>query len=191
MNDLENEAKPILTPLIQGTARPLTPEDQNTLGRWASLVAAMACLLKPKLSVLPSYYRRFYETKSPPAATVVWLGKHEMRHHSEIYHRQANSYDWSAAPSLLAPVAVGAENMNGYSVTFAACYAAFKIVVILPPRDRTVRMDIKPNPDHPGLAPCWPPPRGPVSWPPGPALDDLAMMAVGLGRVTIDVAPLE
>jgi hypothetical protein len=82
MSNLENDAKPLLTPMmVEGRGRVLSEDDQRTVARWAAKTVMMIQHAQGggRRGIPPEYYAQFYETGEPAAKHQVWLGarKHQ------------------------------------------------------------------------------------------------------------------
>lgn len=78
MNDLEQEAAPLLIPMLHNEEVKLRPEEQRTLARWATLKLLVAQEMHPSLQRIidSSRYRQFYIDRSLPSGAQVWLGRY-------------------------------------------------------------------------------------------------------------------
>jgi hypothetical protein len=78
MEDIEDETRPILTPLIQHEDAELQPLDKETLARWATLRVLMGqygdAADRPKV-IPPERYHRFYEARELPAKAQIWMAR--------------------------------------------------------------------------------------------------------------------
>jgi hypothetical protein len=76
MSDLENRyAKPVLTPMILGSAKPLTAEDLAVINAWA-MKFAFACEFISRERFYEQMERsRFMDTLLPPDASHIWLAR--------------------------------------------------------------------------------------------------------------------
>ncbi len=78
MNDLEQEAAPILIPMLHNEKVEMRPPEQRTVARWGTLKLLVAQELHPSLDRIidPSRYRRFYVDRSLPTSAQIWLGRY-------------------------------------------------------------------------------------------------------------------
>jgi hypothetical protein len=78
MADLENRAKPLLSPLIQDQARPLTLPDMMVVATWATKTVLVAGLAAPgeRETASAESYRWFGEHRQPLPGGVVWIGRY-------------------------------------------------------------------------------------------------------------------
>jgi hypothetical protein len=78
MEAIEDETRPILTPLIQHQEADLGPLEKETLARWATLRVMMAQYLdpaeRPKV-IPPERYHRFYEVRELPPKAHIWMAR--------------------------------------------------------------------------------------------------------------------
>jgi hypothetical protein len=79
MNDLENAARPFLTPLIQGRGRHLHETGQALLAAWAAKTALALHLTTPENGAPLEHYREIANTHLAPAQTLVWLAAHDAK----------------------------------------------------------------------------------------------------------------
>ena len=77
MEDIEDETRPILTPLQHENAE-LGPLKKETLARWATLRVMMAQYLDPAerpKAIRPERYHRFYEARELPPKAQIWMAR--------------------------------------------------------------------------------------------------------------------
>lgn len=81
MKDIEDEAMPVLVPLIQGKRARLSPKDQQIIATWASLKSIISEYgLGGHVTVHPSQRRRMMRKGLPPASRWgVWIGYYERK----------------------------------------------------------------------------------------------------------------
>lgn len=78
MNDLEGQAQPILTPMIEGTARSLSPEEQAILSRWICKTIVTTDLSMQEQRVPQEFASLFFADLSrPPEGTLIWLARYD------------------------------------------------------------------------------------------------------------------
>ncbi len=183
MSRIEDAAKPVLTPMIQGRDTVLTPADQDVLGRWAAKTALISCYLQPQIPVPAGYPEAFYATKEPPAwpwMTLVWIAKHGMPGRdlqAESFRRGPSRVGWTPRVLNVPAPPIRAGELNGYNVTISVCCFAFKVVVFELPRLKNFVIDF--DHDFPGIHLVWPRIHDAVTrWPPGRALDDVGLSAL-------------
>ncbi len=67
MSEIEQHAKPILTPLVQGLRTTLTVQDQYTVSLWMTLKSLMYELLDwSHHFIRPEYFQTFFTIRKPP-----------------------------------------------------------------------------------------------------------------------------
>lgn len=77
MNDIEEMARPILSPLIKGESRKLIRSDVSAISSWTIKTALMAQLTSVEgVAALTSVYQAFYRDGEPPQNSVVWAAGH-------------------------------------------------------------------------------------------------------------------
>ena len=77
MNDIEEMARPILSPLIQGESRNLIRSDVSAIASWTIKTALMAQLTSVEgMAALSPVYQAFYRDREPPQNSVVWAAGH-------------------------------------------------------------------------------------------------------------------
>jgi hypothetical protein len=106
MNDLENEAKPFLTPMIQGRGRHLHPHGQAVVAAWAVKMALALHLTTPEKAAMPVHYREITETHRAPRQTWVWLaaytGWRAAYHHSSQLRLDSSTHSAAGYATTLA-----------------------------------------------------------------------------------------
>jgi hypothetical protein len=110
MHELETEARPHLTPMIQGRARYLHKRSQASVAAWATKTALALHLTTPEKGAPQAHYREMATTHRAPRQTQVWLaayqGQHAAHHHSSLlelttHARSANGYGTTLAVGRL------------------------------------------------------------------------------------------
>jgi hypothetical protein len=78
MSDLEEAAKPHLTPMIHGRATSLSRDVQTTLALWlVKTVAVCEQAVPGEQDVMPdTWHRAMFETRRPPVGAWVWLARY-------------------------------------------------------------------------------------------------------------------
>lgn len=92
MSDLENETKPILSPMVADLALHLTEHDQNVLTRWTVKTAMMldaSSRRKGESCHAQALRERLRTHKEVPRLTAIWLGRF-FRH--ELYSRAGRGW---------------------------------------------------------------------------------------------------
>jgi hypothetical protein len=78
MSTLETEAKPLLSPMIEGKPMGLSAREQKLAATWAAKTAAMLGLTHSKRPVVPAAdVAALFATREPPRNTYVWIGAYE------------------------------------------------------------------------------------------------------------------
>jgi hypothetical protein len=157
MNDLENEARPVLIPMLEDKQVVLDAIQQHTLAKWATLRVLMAQHgHPPDMRAIPeARYHRFYRARALPIGAQVWIGRYSGAgawpteyHHLELFH---------PAPGRPEPT-----RPNGYVAAFSVGYVALLYwgheIEGGPVLD--IGSDLSRD-----LIPVWPV-TAPVNWPP-------------------------
>ena len=78
MENLENEARPLLIPMLRNEEVTMRPEEQRILARWATLKMLVAQEGHGDMKrVIPrDRYRLFYAERSLPVGAQVWVGRY-------------------------------------------------------------------------------------------------------------------
>jgi hypothetical protein len=101
MSDLETQASPLLTPMIEGEPHGLGLEQQVLLGRWITkTVLTWDQSMRPESRMYPAPFCRWLRDKQlPPPGAVVRLGKYEGSSRFFVYM----SYEalWAEIPADL------------------------------------------------------------------------------------------
>jgi hypothetical protein len=76
MSDLETEAQPLLTPMIEGRAKILEKAALRTCATWAMKTAMTIdkCAAASYQSIPASRYHLFYEKRQPSLGVSIWIG---------------------------------------------------------------------------------------------------------------------
>jgi hypothetical protein len=185
MKQSEDATKPILEPLMTGTAwnrwqegsAALAPSDQETLARWAykTLLAAELQISRSLPYVVPrEEYRRFYSDRSP-ARCQIWLGLYASRivgfdgDSALAVRRQSFGVPvrtlQTGPPTFLAQIL--APRAPAYSATIQIGAAVFHLV------GHASDLEFEVQPEVVGLLlPIWPQADQSIKWPPLLALGD-------------------
>ena len=75
MRDSQDEARPLLIPLIEGQWRDLTQEEGRIIAFWAAMTASVIALSLPTKGVTQADRTFMREKRSIPANWYVWLGR--------------------------------------------------------------------------------------------------------------------
>jgi hypothetical protein len=158
MSSLEEEAKPVLTPMIQGRGKELHAGDQRQVATWAFKTAAMFDLVGIKGGGFPREHLRWLfdhrDQPNPlPPYMHVWLAacrdgeavpvfkQHGLRLEGEgiqLAVGERNGYSATFTVGHLALQVFGATVPEGVLVTNAGQFAAVTAVQIWPPPGRSV-----------------------------------------------------
>jgi len=78
MEALEDEARPLLIPMLQNQEVKLHPEEQRILARWATLkmLIAQEGHGNVKRVIPPNRYRLFYVDRKLPVGAQIWIGRY-------------------------------------------------------------------------------------------------------------------
>lgn len=149
MNDIEVQARPYLTRLIDGQCLELNRVEITALATWVFKTALMAQLTSVEgIAALGAIYHAFYATRTPPENCVVWIAAH-------------GAEDWALRVELVAALVVTEEDsraaapsdpINTVSATLGLGHILFHVVftarasVSYPPLDEI----------HPAVARLWP-----------------------------------
>jgi hypothetical protein len=165
MHELEETAKPILRPLIQGRMRGDKPRilhesRQSVVGTWAIKTAMVLDELYPEYQAIPrDYYDPFRRHQRPLAGTTVWMGRYEGAH-PHVYYAAALEF-----PGLR-KIAPEAPEIAAYGATIGIGHLVLRVFVT------PIEIDVTPVGDTARrLTQIWP--TSPVvEWPPELAVDD-------------------
>ena len=88
MSILQNEAKPILLPLVLGEPRTLFRKDQTILAAWMSMFAMVAefrSKTERRVAVTPDQRRYLMDHRHPPAHWKIWIGHFQRAQLKGVY----------------------------------------------------------------------------------------------------------
>jgi hypothetical protein len=167
MSDLEDCAKPILTPLVQGVRSSLDTLSQITIATWAVKTAMVFEATRVDHDWFYTREERRYvmEESTPPARTSVWIGSYSGRVGAFC---QADDLGGRTDGALL--------RFTAYATTMS-----FGPLVIqvntghLPPRiskNKIITADQSPGPWDAASVRVWPATRHAARWPAPVSLDD-------------------
>lgn len=158
MNDLEAEARPLLSAMIRGSlALPLAAEATTVIAAWAVKTSLMAQLTGSEPAVFPQVYREFYDTGRPTSECMVWAAavddedwalRAECR--GMLYALDGQSANLDDPPNIL-------------SVTIGL--GALLLHTIIDPVLANSTWNLLTYTFHGALVPLWPDPH-PTTWPP-------------------------
>lgn len=123
MSDLENAAKPHLTPLIFGQQTFLDADAQRIAATWALVRVFVAEFTHPREIAVPAIHRQWvYERRAPPTAGIyVWLAGYAGQRWAGYYrHHPLSAFEGTKRPD-------GPEHVNGYGVTFGVYKLIFQV----------------------------------------------------------------
>jgi len=124
MSDLENEAKPYLTPLILGEAVVLDRRAREIVAAWTFLRVVMAEYTHPRQIAVPEFHRRWlYKERRPPRQGVyIWLAGYSGEDWAAFYRHVPLATHKRPIGSGYRP-----GHMNAYGVTFAVYKLVFQV----------------------------------------------------------------
>jgi len=155
MEGIEDETRPILTPLIQHEDAELGPLEKETLARWATLRVMMAQYIDPAerpKAITKERYHRFYEVRELPPNAQIWMAR----------RNGEGSWPLDAGRRELFIGEERPPKPNAYISAFAVGHVAFVFWGHEVENGATVRIG---DGMKPYLLPIWPE-IDPVSWPP-------------------------
>lgn len=161
MSALEADAKPLLSPMIEGKPMGLSAREQKFAATWAAKTAAMLGLTHSSGPVVPAAdVTALFATREPPRNALVWLGAYE-----------GEWSGWYSGDVIgLGPRA----NPDGFA--YCATLVLGRLVFQVLGSDLAEAMTPLSAPEAGRLSiQIWPDPRPLVSWPP-----DFAILDAGL-----------
>lgn len=182
MSQLEQQVKPILTPLMLGTAAVITPAAQRTLAAWTAMKCMVTEFEEPKWIVSPLSERQFLmNNREPPATWRIWIAYQNSRRWRTGYTRTAITL--GSAPrgqDIVVPDADFSKNTQSITLGFGrvVLHAAssrvpgFNESTALGPRIERAMHQI------------WPNGNG-FLWPPGRSISDADIDGLALGQSTL------
>jgi hypothetical protein len=162
MNDLENEARPYLTPMIQGRSIHLYREGQTAVASWAVKTALAANLTTPEKPAPTEHYREITATRRPPRQTQVWLAACDG---SVAAHHRTSELSLDS----------GTDHADGYATTVSIGHLAVQIFGHIWVEDITVRPS---SAWAQATQQIWAINGEPVIWPPSIVLDISGLAAL-------------
>ncbi len=159
MSALEEEVKPILTPMFDDNAVSLNPEQQHTLAIWITKMAFLFDSTKGR-NTKDIFYKKIEgvalrESRQLPQLTRIWIGRL-----NEI-HRAITGIDFRRQTTI-GPV-------EGSVLTLTNEYFVAQVVSVhltKTPTGPTARLEPKPGEWNKALATLWPVKKSIVNWPP-------------------------
>jgi len=149
---LENDVRPVLTPLVRGEERQLDLREQRLLAAWASKTAMMLDIASGNPVIPAGFFQELRQQREALATQFVWIAGY-------------GGGKWAAWVSH-GGLHLGIEERepaNGFVTTFTAFRVVFQVV------GHFTRGGADFNDDRiyqDALARIWPPGDGPISWPP-------------------------
>jgi hypothetical protein len=165
MNDLENEARPYLTPMIQGRGIHLYREGQTAVASWAVKTALAVHLTTPERAAPAEHYLEITATRRPPGQTQVWLA---------AFDGSVAAHHRSSELSLDTPT----DHADAYATTLSIGHLIVQVFGYVWAEDIAVRPGGTWAQATQGI---WPIRGEPVNWPPSVVLD--AQLLGALARV--------
>jgi hypothetical protein len=171
MSQLEDRAKPILTPMIIGTPLVLRSEHQAAIATWCFKTAIMADFLSTPQSLTEATYREFFELRAPPSNCVIGVAAHISPLAGLSFHPAAGEIiieRWDEGRAL------AETKVNAVMLTLRVFHFVFQVIRY---DDEVLQVDVYKNRLQ-GVRTIWPLNPEPVIWPPDlKALDDSALAA--------------
>jgi hypothetical protein len=164
MADLEELAKPVLIPMIEGRGRTLYENGRETVAAWAIKTAMSFEGAKPYESIPLDHWRHMAAKQSPPRNTQVWLGAVE-----DASITPSVAYHWHNGLTL--------QDSTAYAATISVGHMAM-LVFGIGAKDPMIReLD---GWSRESLVEIWPAQgEGGVKWPPGLILDIPRLRVLG------------
>jgi hypothetical protein len=175
MEQVEDEARPFLIPMLEDRKTELRPEGQRAVVRWATLKLLAAHLGHPadKQSIPAARFRQFFIDRSLPPGARVWIGRYDGTGTWPTHYRYLElfvSENGGTEPDI----------SNGYLAGFSVGHLAFFYW------GHELRQGPLPDVSRVAayLAPVWPA-TGTARWPPEQSLDGDGMRFV-MERFPVD-----
>lgn len=175
LRDLEQDAWPTLSALVQGQEYRLTPAHQRSLALWAMRTALLAEFHGMIGRNIPEpRYREFYDSRKPARDVVIWaihyVGQYALQHHS--LHVRIHIGDY-----------LFAESPDGYCSTFVIGELALQVTGF--GEGEYVPANALNVPPAIGAEKLWPPTWETILWPPRYVLGDDLSHYVTAGPVLV------
>lgn len=124
MSRLEDDAKPLLTPLILGEHAATTADERGVLATWALLRIIMAEYTDPRQIAVPEAHRRwiFKERKPPKHGVYVWVASYAGDDSAGFYRHAPIATHKDKWGRGFRP-----EHVNAYGVTFGIYKLVFQV----------------------------------------------------------------
>jgi hypothetical protein len=172
MNDLENNVKPILRPMLKGISRTLNKSEQAILATWVVKTAWMLEFLDSSIRrpVPADHYRYLKEHQEPPPSTDVFAFGYDGTRWGAYYWMQTLAFP------LRDPEPEPPPPPHGYYSTLAVGKAGFQVIGVTIPKVRFAQR----APDV--FLQIWPY-IGRVIWPGRFSLNDVSLESVSQSPV--------
>lgn len=174
MNEIENDAKPYLTTIIQGRGRDLPPVGRKKIATWIALRVLILQYTHPKLITAPrSQYEWLYEKRGrndreAPPGMFIWLGAY-------TNGNVPPNYAHSALGAKLASGVVDPAQHLGYTATFTVGHLVAQVVSLERTRKDGAFKDSRQV--RSVFIRLWPPTTGTKTWPPRKVMDNAGVRA--------------
>jgi hypothetical protein len=179
MSRLQNDAKPILLPLMRGERRALNRREQVTLAAWIAMFIMVAEFQTPSKVTIPQAVReRFKDTLQPPDLWAIWLGIYtRQKWHGIVVHSSIAVTDHDGSHTLN-PDGSARPNTHAVTVVIGKLYI-HAMGSVFPEFARKQRLDKARFP----MARLWPRGIRPFKW---AAIDLSDRQASGIATALID-----
>ena len=159
LEKLETEARPVLTPMIRGTARVLSALEQFVVASWATktMLTMQGTNIGKERVVSAEQYRWFFEHQQPLPGSHVWLVRYADRTRWPIV---AHQYAMSVRRTREPAPQIG-DPLNGFGVVFTVGHLGFWLFGVEVPGPAAVQSDT-----NDAYIKVWPTFGGDVRWPP-------------------------
>lgn len=170
MSQLEQRAKPLLTPAIQGDQTRWAPAERETIAVWATKTALMADRADPNHYVPDDHFHHLYDTGEPHPSTRVWV--------TSLVYPPGRSFLEAAILHRKGLLIESASlTTHGYRITLAIGYLAVQVFGAANAPELTVERTLEINgvriQDF--LRQLWPHGDETLTWPPAAAFDASAL----------------
>lgn len=169
MSQLQERAKPILIPLINGQPTVLDLKKQAIISAWVSMAMIVADLVDPdKSAVSTADHKYFYEKQMAPLNWAIWIGDYER----DLWkgHMVHNVMALSDAEHIPEVDEDGVARQNTNASTFVVKRLFIHVISSqISSFARRVRLK---SPGTPKLRKIWYANAAPIKWPP-PTLNDV------------------
>lgn len=171
MNDLDDEVRLIIRPMIAGEQVTLSTDDQHVIARWATKISLVCEFTHRAERVMrPQDFHDFYDRREPTELTGVWLA---------AYAQAAPLVHLLTRPVRIQPPGARLDHGKAHLVTFRIGHAVFQVVVPWIPMPFPRGAD-----NERFVIQVWPERVEPVHWPPEFILRDEAELTDFSGAFT-------